>query len=160
MQVLQRNRLTHRDLDGHLGVDAMLKVKVDAVDAKPPEAALARRPHVCRVAADRPHVGRDAELGGNLHLLPRGMQMQRLADEDLVGVRAVDVGGVEEGDPSRDGMAEERHHVGLGLALAVRRRHAHAAQALRRDLQPLRAQLHRARPRRQNTRRISCCGHC
>jgi hypothetical protein len=88
------------------------------------------------------------------------MQMQRLADEDLVGVRAVDVGGVEEGDPGRDGVAEERHHVGLGLALAIRHGHAHAAQALRRDLQPLRAQLHRARPRRQNTRRITCCGHC
>ena len=114
----------------------MLVVEVDAVDAEPPEAGLARRPHVRRVAADRPELRRDAELGGQLHLLPRAMP-QRLADEHLVGVRAVDVGGVEEGDPSRDGVAEERHHFGVGLALAVRRRHAHAAQALRRDLQPL-----------------------
>jgi len=155
-QLLQ---LTNGDLDGHRRVDAVLVVEVDAVDAEPPEATLARRPKICRVASDSPDVRRDAELGGHLHLLLR-RAMECLADEDLVGVRAVGVGGVEEGDPGRDGVAEQRHHVGLGLALAVRRRHAHAAQALRRDLQPLRAQLHRARPRWQNRRRISCCGHC
>jgi hypothetical protein len=56
-------------------------------------------------------------------------------------VRAVDVGGVEEGDPGGDGVVDQLDHVGLGLGRAVEGGHAHAAEALRRDLQPLRAEL-------------------
>jgi hypothetical protein len=122
----------------------VLVVEVDALDAEPPEAALARRPHVRWVAAE---VGLaavdegDAELGGQVHLLPHPA-LQRLAEEELVGVRAVAVSGVEEGDAGGDGVADERDHVGLRLGRAVVGGHAHAAEALRRDLQPLRAQLH------------------
>jgi hypothetical protein len=65
-----------------------------------------------------------------------------LAEEDLVGVRAVDVGGVEEGDPRCDGVVDELDHVGLGLGRAVEGGHAHASEALRGDLQALRAELH------------------
>jgi hypothetical protein len=36
----------HRDLDGHLLVDAVLVVEVDVVDAEPLEASLARCPHI------------------------------------------------------------------------------------------------------------------
>ena len=63
---------THRDLDRHLLVDAVLVVEVDAVDAEPLEAALARRVHVCWVTADLPlAVGEgDGKLGGQLDLLP------------------------------------------------------------------------------------------
>ena len=92
---------THRDLDGHLLVDAVLVVEVDAVHAKALEAALTRRAHVRRVPADLEVAGADeidAELGGQLHLVPHPA-LQRLAEEDLVGVWAVHVGGVEEGDP-------------------------------------------------------------
>jgi len=45
---------THRDLDGHLLVDAVLVVEVNAVHAEPLEAALTRMPgprgyrHYCR----------------------------------------------------------------------------------------------------------------
>ena len=93
----------------------MLVVEVDAADAEPAEAALACRAHVSRVAAHRRQVRRDAELGGELHLLPH-LTLQRRAEEDLIGVRSVDVGGVEEGDPRGDGRVEERHHVGPWLA--------------------------------------------
>jgi hypothetical protein len=64
-----------------------------------------------------------------------------LAQEDLVGVRAVDVGGVEEGDPGVDGVVDKLDHLRLGFWRAVEGGHAHAAEALRGDLQPLRAQL-------------------
>ena len=134
---------THRDLDGHPLVDAVLVVEVDAVYAEPLEAALARRAHVRRVPADVDISGAgevDAELGAQLHLLPHPA-LQRLAEEDLVGVRAIDVGGVEQGDSGGDGVVDELDHVGLGLGRAVEGGHAHAAEALRRDLQPLGAQL-------------------
>jgi hypothetical protein len=80
-----------------------LVVEIDAVDAEPPEAALARRPNVRGVTVDLLlAVGvQDAELGGQLHLLPDNptagsvLQLQRLAQEELVGVRAVEVRGVE-----------------------------------------------------------------
>ena len=97
---------THRDLDGHPLVDAVLVVEVDAVYAEPLEAALARRAHVRRVPADVDISGAgevDAELGAQLHLLPHPA-LQRLAEEDLVGVRAIDVGGVEQGDSGGDGV--------------------------------------------------------
>jgi hypothetical protein len=72
---------THRDLDGHSLVDAVLVVQVDAVDAQPLEAALARRPDVRRVAADLSlAVGeRDAELGSQLHLVPHPALQRLLA---------------------------------------------------------------------------------
>ncbi|TVU13684.1 hypothetical protein EJB05_37104, partial [Eragrostis curvula] len=114
----------------------------------------------------------DTELGGQLHLLPhpalqrlltditsnafsanhkaRGSNQSStasgnkpyLAEEDLVGVGAVDVGGVKEGDAGGNGVVNERGHLGLGLGRAVDGGHAHAAEALRRDLQALGAQLH------------------
>jgi len=57
-----------------------------------------------------------------------------LAQEDLVGVRAVDVRGVEEGDPGGDGVVDKLDHVRLGFWRAVEGGHAHAAEALRGDL--------------------------
>jgi len=50
----------------------VLVIEVDAVDAEPLEAALARRPHESWVATDLPFpVGKGgAELGGQLDLLP------------------------------------------------------------------------------------------
>lgn len=73
-----------------------------------------------------------------------------LAEEDLVGEGAVDVGGVEEGDAGADGVANEGDHVGLRLGRPVERRHAHATQPLRRHLQPLRPQPHPPHRRRRH----------
>ncbi|TVU13687.1 hypothetical protein EJB05_37107, partial [Eragrostis curvula] len=152
---------THRDLDGHPFVDAVLVVEVDAVNAETLEAALACRAYVRRVAADLAlAVGEgEAELGGQLHLLPHpalqslhmGITWSIFSANDLVGVGAVDVGGVEEGDAGGDGVVDERDHVRLGLGRAVEGGHSHAAEALRRDLQTLRAKLHARHGHR------SCC---
>ena len=49
-------------------------------------------------------------------------------------MRAVNVGGVEEGDPGGDGVVDELDHVRLGLGRTVEGGHAHAAEALRGDL--------------------------
>ena len=63
-----------------------------------------------------------------------------LADEDFVGVRAVDVGGVEESDAGGDGVVDKLYHVLFGFRWAVHVRHAHTAQSLGRHLHALRAQ--------------------
>ena len=70
---------THRDLDGHIFVDAVLVVEINTVDTQPLEAALASRAHVRWIPPDVPLVvcERDAELGGQIHLLPH-VALQRL----------------------------------------------------------------------------------
>lgn len=90
------------------GVYTMLVIEVDAADAEPAEAVPS---HAARTYDTPRHRGspvlhrpailrrRDAELGGHVHLLPHpaaAAAIQSLAEEDLVGVRAVHVGGVEE----------------------------------------------------------------
>lgn len=57
----------------------------------------------------------------------KGREAGDLGEEKLVGVRAVDIGGVEKGDAGVDGMVDERNHVGLGLWRALDSRHAHAS---------------------------------
>ncbi len=51
----------------------------------------------------------EAELGGDHDLVAE--RRQRLADEFLVGERAVDLGGVEEGDAALDGRADQRDRL-------------------------------------------------
>ena len=55
-------------------------------------------------------------------------------------MRAVDVGGVEEGDAGGDGVVDKLYHVLFGFRWAVHERHAHTAQSLGRHLHALRAQ--------------------
>jgi hypothetical protein len=68
---MEKVHRAHRDLDGHLLVDAVLVVEVDAVDAEPLEAGLAGCPYIRRVTADLAlAVGEgDGKLGGQLDLL-------------------------------------------------------------------------------------------
>jgi hypothetical protein len=61
-----------------------------------------------------------------------------LSEKDFVGERAVDVGGVEEGDTGVDGVVDERDHVFFGLGRAIGAGHAHATEALCGHLQSLR----------------------
>ena len=119
-------------LDRHLRVDPVLVVEVDGVDAEPLQRAvddlpddvgLARDPPA-RLALDRVDV--PPELGGDHDLTPeRG---QRLADEFLVDVRTVDLGGVEERDAAVDCGADQRDHLLPVGRVAVAAGHAHAAQ--------------------------------
>ena len=73
----------------------------------------------------------DAELGRQEHLVaPAG---DRAADEPLVGVRPVHVGGVEEVAAELQRARDRRPRLAL-VGGAVERRHAHAAEADLRDL--------------------------
>ena len=73
------------------------------------------------------------ELGGDDDsVAERG---ESLADQLLVGVGAVDLGGVEEGDAAVDGGMEQRDHLLPVRAAAVAAGHAHAAEPDGRDLQ-------------------------
>ena len=139
------HQLGHRPdrlLDRHVGVDAVLVVEVDVVDPEAPQRRVAGRPHVVRAAVDAAHarvvgVAHDAELGGQHHLV--AAVGDRPPDQLLVGARAVHVGGVEQRDPEVERAVDRRDRLGL-VGAAVELRHAHAAQALRRYGQALRAE--------------------
>src|SRR3712207_2751554 len=123
------------DRDG--GVDPVLVVEVENVDAEPLQRGVTGAAHVVGPAVDAEEravlASLVAELGGEHHLVaPAG---DGLPDEPLVGERAVHVRGVEEGD------AEVQRPLdgALGLRLvtgAVELAHPHAAQSLGRDGQP------------------------
>ena len=51
---------------------------------------------------------------------------QYLSKEDFIGEGAIDVGGVEEGDTSVDGMMDERDHVFIRLWRTIESGHSHA----------------------------------
>ena len=86
-------------LDRDRRVDPVLVVEVDVVDAEPLQRGVARGPDVVGAAVDADPaavgVALVAELGGELDLVAAAGD--GLADELLVGERAVHVGGVEEG---------------------------------------------------------------
>ncbi len=132
-----------RVLDRRARVDTVLVVEVDALDSQPPERCLARLPHIRGAAVDRPP-GRiagfepDAELGRQEHLL--AAVGDRAADEFLVGVRPVHVGGVEEVAPEIERAVDRPQRLGL-IGRAVERRHAHAAEADGGDLGAVRARV-------------------
>ena len=73
-----------------------------------------------------------AELRGDDDLIADAGE--RISEQLLAGARAVDVGGIEEGDPAIEGKADGRTGLGfVGGSLGVG--HAHAAQPLLRDEQ-------------------------
>jgi len=131
-------------LYGHVRVNSVLVVEVDGVHAKPMQRAVndllddlgpARDPP-SRLAFSRIDV--PPELGGDHNLpLVRG---KCFADEFLVGVGAVDLRGVEEGDaPLHSGAYQRDHFLPVGL-VAVATSHAHAAQPDSGDLEAVGAQ--------------------
>ena len=85
-------------LDRRVRVDAVLVVQVDVVGAQPSQRALDGGADVGRAAVEVPRalagVGDQAELGGQHDLVAAALQ--RPADEFLVDVGAVDLGGVDE----------------------------------------------------------------
>ena len=74
----------------------------------------------------------EAELRRDHNLVADGLE--RLADELLVGERAVELGGVKERNAAIDGRPDQRDHRFLLGERGVGRGHAHAAEAKRRDL--------------------------
>ena len=138
-----------RILDRNLRVDPMLVVEVDRRHAKAAEAAFDRTSYVLGTAVEPAHrrvlrIAQDAELGGEEHLTASALD--GTPDELLVGVRAVDVGGVEEVDAEVQRVADGRDRfrvVPSGIEIA----HPHAAQADGRDPRAVAAQLSCVHPR-------------
>ena len=141
-QVLHRPRDV---LDGHVRVDAVLVEQVDAVGLEPLERRLRHLPDVLGSAVERhllPVLDLEPELGSDHHPVSDGGES--LSDQFFVRERAVDLGGVEEGDPEIDGRADE-----LDPLLRIDRRavhggtQAHAAQAQCRHFKVARSEFAR-----------------
>ena len=108
-----RDQLLHRAgdvLDRHVRIDAVLVEQVDAVGPQPLQRRLDHLPDVLGPAVQArllpSPLELEAELGRDHHLVAD--RRQRLAHQLLVGERAVDLGGVEEGDAALDRRADQR----------------------------------------------------
>src|SRR5262249_27666682 len=134
------DQLLHRAdrvFDRHLGVHAVKAVDVNHVEAQAPErcfaglrniAGVARGKAFGRLETGEPQV---AELGRKQHAV--ALALDRAPDELLVGSRSVGVRGHDQVDAEIDRAVYGRDRLGL-VRLSVDARHAHAAQAYRRDL--------------------------
>ena len=131
----RRDELGHRAdrlLDRDVGVDAVLVVEVDRVDAESLERGFARRAHVLRRAADAGAL----PVGRAQHpeLRRQDDAVAVLTDEGpeqrLVVADAVGVGGVVERDPELERTIQRSQRFGV-LGRTVSARHPHAAQTER-----------------------------
>jgi hypothetical protein len=115
-----------------------LVVQVEILDAEPAQRAfdgqgkvVGREHPAAWLAVDRVDVL--GELGGDHHLA--GVRGERLADELLVEVRPIDLGGVEERDTLFHGPTQQGDRVVPVRRAAVAAGHRHAAQPQGRDLE-------------------------
>jgi hypothetical protein len=137
-------------LDRYLWVDAVLVQQVDGGHAEPLQGVLDGGPDVLRPAVQTGGpvaVVAEAELGGNDDLV--AYRRQGLADQGLVGERAVDLGGVEERDAAVDGGADQGDAVRVVDRRAEAVAQAHAAEADRGDFKSAGAEhagVHRSAP--------------
>ena len=136
----------NRVLDRRRRVDAVLVVEVDVVDTEARERGVAGPAHVGGAAVDRARrrvaIEADAELGRQEDLV--AAPGDRRSDEALIGVRPVHVGGVEEVAAEVERAGDRGARLAI-VALAVERRHAHAAESERGNggtVGPERARLH------------------
>ncbi len=120
-------------LDRHVGIDAVLIEQVDGLDPQPLQRGFGDPPDLLGPAVQaRPRLrpGRievEPEFGRDHDLAAEGLQ--RLADEVFIGERAIDLGGVEEGDALFDRRAHQRDHLLPVVRRPVGKAHAHAAKA-------------------------------
>ncbi len=102
-------------LDRHVGIDAVLIEQIDAVGPEPLQRASATCLDVLRPAVQPAEAlrRRRIESWPNLVAITTWSRngRQRFAHEFLVRVRAVDLGGVEEGDAALDGRPDQRDHL-------------------------------------------------
>src|SRR5688572_8329302 len=120
-----------RILDRHPGIEPMQVVQVDRFDSESLQTRIARTQYVLgtpvELACPGPiGIGDEAELGGEHHV--RATFADRTADEHFVGMRAVDVGSVEEIESQIERMADRRDALTV-VGRAVALTHAHAAEA-------------------------------
>src|SRR6185295_14267660 len=118
-----------RVLDRHGGVDTVLVVEVDDVDAQALQARLARLHDVLGLAVHALLALRVlglAELGGDDHALAAALQ--RLAEQRLVVAPAVHVRGVGEIDALVERVVDDADRL-VVAGVAIDARHGHEAQA-------------------------------
>ena len=135
------DELLHRAdrlLDRRVGIDTMLVVKVDRVNAEPLERRVAGRVDVLglAVSAEPRAVGCAdvAELRREHDLVAPARY--RLADELLVRADAVHVCRIEERHADLERSVDRRDRLSL-IRGTVELGHPHAAEALSGDLEPL-----------------------
>ena len=110
------DQLLHRPrhvLDRHVRVDAVLVEQVDAIGPEPLERGLGDLLDVLG-RLSRPALPVCASMSKpNLVAITTWSRIgcERLADELFVRERAVDLGGVEEGDAALDGRADQRDRI-------------------------------------------------
>src|ERR1051326_1637062 len=104
-----RHRLD-RVFDRRRGIDAMLIVEIDRLDAEPREAGVARGAHILRLAADAEPAAVLAAENSELRRDDDSLSpsFQRLRDELFVPADAVHVRGVEKRDAELEGALERR----------------------------------------------------
>src|SRR5262249_55544931 len=131
-----------RLLDRHLGIDPVLEVEVDDVDAEAAEAGVAGLLHVggpavheIALAVGAPHL---AELRG--HAGPIAPALHGPAEQLRVVALAVHVEAVQEVDPAVHGCLDHGDRLGV-VARTVDAGHRHAAQPDGRDLEVAVSQL-------------------
>jgi len=121
---------------GTVRVDAVLVEEVNGLDSEPLERALDALLDRLRPAVEAGALaGREIEAELRRDHDPVADGGESLADELFVGERAVDLGGVEEGDAAFDRRPDQRDHRLFVAGRAVAGAHRHAAESDGRDLQ-------------------------
>ena len=120
-----------RFFDRNIGIDAMLIVEIDHIDAEPFQAGLARRAHIRSASVDATHVGvglaaKDAKFRGQKNFIAQ--TTNRSANQNFVVAVPVNIRGIKEGDAQFDGAVNCGDRLCI-IALAVKFGHAHAAKA-------------------------------
>ena len=125
-------------LDRHGGVDPMLVEEIDDINAQALQRGVGDGLDVLGPAVD-PETGGavelEAELGGDPHLVAD--RRQAAADQLLVDIGSVDLGGVEECHAPVDGVAQQGDGVGFGKGRAIGPAQPHAAEAKGGDFEAL-----------------------
>ena len=118
--------------DGDVGVDAVLVEQVDRINVQALEGGIADFFDVLRAAVEwggaRRQTGLavEAEFGGDLYLVADWRE--GFANEDFVGERSIDFGGVEDRDTEVDGFVHEGDHLVFVVDYPGGEAHAHAAE--------------------------------
>ena len=124
-------------LDGRVRVDPVLVVEVDAVGTQPLEGALDRGADVRRAAVE--HSGAAAGVRDEAELRRHhdivATPLEGAADEFLVGVGAVDLGGVDVGDAQVECPLDGADRLGVAaVRVEVIAGHRHRAESDARDV--------------------------
>jgi hypothetical protein len=117
-------------LDGSVGVDAVLVVKIDGLHAEALEAGVTGGANIFGFATDAAYVGipgvaEDGKFGGEENGF--AAIADGLADEDFVVTEAVDVGSIEKVDAEFEGAVNGGDGFGV-IARTAEFGHAHAAE--------------------------------